>query len=94
MRQTKPQGKLNDYTQANPTLDNRSLLIGGKNQYVLELPDNADKKPSSSVLVQQSRKHGAGIIEEEEENKSDEELKESDLIMGAGSSKKKGPVRP
>ena len=93
MRQTKPQGKLNNYTQANPTLDNRSLLIGGKNQYVLELPDNADKKPSSSVLVQQMRR-GAGIIEEEEENKSDEELKESDLIMGAGSSKKRGPVRP
>jgi hypothetical protein len=43
----------------------------------------------------QQKKHGAGIIEEEEEeNNSDEELKESDLIMGAGSTIKKVQVKP
>ena len=73
----KPIGK-NNYSQATISLDNRSLLVGLKpNEFNLELPENSDKKPNASVLIQQRQKI-RGIIEEEENE--DEELKESDLM--------------
>lgn len=54
MRQTKPLSK-NNLTVANLSLDNSSMLAGGRgarHEFNLELPENSEKKPiASSVLI-------------------------------------------